>query len=104
MKMLTIATVVAGAVAAAAAAALGPAGAASAVVPSGSAADVVKALQDQGYSVQFNGTTNGPLSDCTVTGVHGLTVMMTSDGNLMMMQPGNPGTVYVDVNCPEDND
>jgi hypothetical protein len=101
MKMQTIATVVAGALAVAA---LASAGAATAVVPSGSAADVVKALQDQGYSVEFNGTTNGPLSDCTVTGVHGLTVMMTSDGTLMMkMQPGNPGTVYVDVSCPSSN-
>jgi hypothetical protein len=93
MKMFTIATVVAGAIAAAA---WGPAGAAAAVVPSGSAADVAKALQDQGYSVQFNGTTNGPLSEWTVTGVHGLTVMM-------MMEPGNPGTVYVDVSCPSSN-
>ena len=101
MKMLTISTVVAGALAAAA---LGSAGTATAVSTSTSAADVVKMLQDQGYSVQFNGTTNGPLSDCTVTGLHGLTVMMTSDGNLMMkMQPGNPGTVYVDVSCPSTN-
>jgi hypothetical protein len=101
MKMRTITTVVAAAIAVGA---LGPTGVATAVPPSGSAADVVKALQDQGYSVQFNGTTNGPLSDCTVTGVHGLTVMMTTDGQLMMkMQAGNPGTVYVDVSCPSSN-
>ncbi|HEX3286955.1 MAG TPA: hypothetical protein VHT50_20450, partial [Mycobacterium sp.] len=51
MKMLTITTVVAGVLAAAA---VGSAGTAAAVPTTGSAEVVVKALQDQGYSVQFN--------------------------------------------------
>jgi hypothetical protein len=101
MKKMNIAAVVAGVLTAAA---IGSAGAATAVPPTGSAADVAKALQDQGYSVQFNGTTNGPLSNCGVTGVHGLTVMMMPDGSLMMkMDPSNPGTVYIDVSCPSSN-
>lgn len=45
-----------------------------------------------------------PLSRCTVNGVHGLVVMMMSDGSLMMrMDPGNPGSVYVDLTCPDSN-
>jgi hypothetical protein len=48
----------------------------------GSAADTVKELQADGYTVQVNGAANGPLSQCTVTGVH----------------PGS--TVYVDIACP----
>ena len=79
-------------------------GIAAAIPTSGSAADVVKALQDQGYSVQFNGTLSGPLSRCTVDGVHGLTVMMMPDGSLMMrMDPNNPGVAYVDLSCPIGN-
>ncbi len=80
-------------------------GVAAAIPTSGSAADVVKALQDQGYSVQFNGTLSGPLSRCTVDGVHGLTVMMMPDGSLMMrMDPNNPpGVAYVDLSCPIGN-
>jgi hypothetical protein len=101
MKNIRVAAIVGGVLTAAA---LGSAGAATAAPTTGSAADVVKALQDQGYSVQFNGTTNGPLSNCGVTGVHGLTVMMMPDGSLMMkMDPTNPGTVYVDVSCPSTN-
>ena len=100
MKMTTL-TAVVGAVMIAAVA---TAGAAAAVPPSGSAADVVKALQDQGYSVQFNGSVIGPLSRCAVTGVHGLVVMMMPDGSLMMqMDPSNPGDVFVDVSCPSSN-
>jgi hypothetical protein len=73
-------------------------------INSGSAADVVKALQDQGYTVQFNGPSNMALSRCTVNGVHGLTVMMMTDGSLMMrMDPGNSGVVYVDLSCPNSN-
>lgn len=72
-------------------------GLAGAIPPSGSAADVVQALQDQGYSVQFNGIVHGPLSRCSVTGVHGLVVMM------MQMDQANPGDVFVDVSCPSSN-
>jgi len=88
----------------AAAAALSAAGTAAAIPPSGSAADVVRTLQDQGYSVQFNGTVLGPLAKCSVTGVHGLVVMMMADGSLMMsMDTSNPGDVFVDVSCPSSN-
>ena len=88
----------------AAAAALSAVGTAAAIPPSGSAADVVRTLQDQGYSVQFNGTVLGPLAKCSVTGVHGLVVMMMADGSLMMsMDTSNPGDVFVDVSCPSSN-
>ena len=88
----------------AAAVALSMPGVAAAVPPTGSAADVVKALQDQGYSVQLNGPVSGPLARCSVTGVHGLVVMMMPDGSLMMkMDPANPGGVFVDVSCPSSN-
>jgi hypothetical protein len=84
--------------------ALATPGLAAAIPPTGSAADVVKALQDQGYSVQLNGSVIGPLSRCAVNGVHGLVVMMMPDGSLMMqMDPSNPGDVYVDVSCPSSN-
>lgn len=102
MKMMAISTLVAAVLGAAA---LGSTSTASAVPTSGSAADVVKALQDQGYNVQFNGATNGMvLSRCTVSGLHGLTVMMTPDGTLMMkMEPAHTDTVYVDLSCPDTN-
>ena len=55
--------------------------------------------------MQFNGSTNGgPLSRCTVTGLHGLTVMMTPDGTLMMkMEPAHSDIVYADLSCPDTN-
>jgi hypothetical protein len=93
MKLMNIVVGVAGTLAAVA---VGSAHAATAAPMSGTAADVVKALQDQGYTVQFNGTANGPLSNCGVTGVHGQTMMMT-------MAAANPGTVYVDLSCPSSN-
>ena len=48
----------------------------------GSAADTVKDLQADGYTVAVNGAATTTLSECTVTGVH----------------PGS--TVYVDIACP----
>jgi hypothetical protein len=48
----------------------------------GSAADTVKSLEADGYTVQVNGAATTPLSECSVTGVH----------------PGS--TVYVDIACP----
>jgi len=48
----------------------------------GSAADTIKSLQADGYTVQINGATISSLSECTVTAVH----------------PGS--TVYVDIACP----
>jgi|KBSSwiStaDraftv2_1062776.scaffolds.fasta_scaffold04951_11 hypothetical protein len=103
MKMHALTTTIAAAVLGAAA--LASASTAAAVPTTGSAADVVKALQEQGYNVQFNGATNGMLlARCTVSGLHGLTVMMTSDGSLMMkMEPSHTDTVYVDLACPDTN-
>ena len=85
--------------------ALATAGVAAGVPPSGTAADVVKALQDQGYSVQLNGPVSGQLSRCIHhPGVHGLVVMMMADGSLMMqMDPTNPGYVFVDGAYPLSN-
>ena len=87
-----------------AAATLGLAGAASAApLEYGNAADAVNQLKAQGLTVQLN-LTNGyrdvPLSECSVLGVSGL------DGTNSAGQPLTPaqvGTVYVDVNCPNDN-
>lgn len=68
----------------------------------GSAADVVQALQNQGYSVQFNMPSNMTLSRCTVNGVHGLPVAMPPAGSLtvMMVPASDAGNVYVDLVCP----
>ena len=72
------------------------AGTAAAAPTGGSnAADTVKALRDMGYSVQLNGSLTGSLSQCTVTGVHGLSNTDTD---------GQSGTVYVDITCPSLND
>ena len=102
MKMMTVTSVFIGVLAAAA---LGSRATAAADPLNGNAADVVKMLQDQGYNVQFNMPSNMSLSRCTVNGVHGLPVMMTSDGNMMvMMAPtSNVGSVYVDLSCPPSN-
>lgn len=102
MKMMTVTSVFIGVLAAAA---LGSSATAAADPLNGNAADVVKMLQDQGYDVQFNMPSNMSLSRCTVNGVHGLPVMMTSDGNMMvMMAPtSNVGSVYVDLSCPPSN-
>jgi len=98
MKKSTITTATVGALAAAA---LGLAGA-SAAAPTGgsSAADTVKSLQDQGYSVQLNGRADGPLSKCTVTGVHGLP-NTDAAGRINSTQFT---TVYVDISCPSNSD
>ena len=90
MKMFALTTFTAGALAATA---LGLAGAAAAA-PAGpsSAGDTVKSLQAEGYIVQLNGTANGPLSECTVTGVH-----PDPAGSINQTQFT---TVYVDISCP----
>jgi hypothetical protein len=69
----------------------------AAAAPTGgsNAADTVKTLRDMGYSVQLNGSLTGSLSDCTVTGVHGLPNTDAAD---------QFGTVYVDISCPSLND
>jgi len=70
----------------------------------GSAADAINQLKAQGYNVQLN-LTNGypdvPLSECKVLGVHGLS---GTDSAGKPLTPAQIGTVYVDVNCPDDND
>jgi hypothetical protein len=65
-----------------AATALGLASVATAAPTGTSAADTIKSLEADGYTVQINGAATSPLSECTVTGVH----------------PGT--TVYVDIACP----
>jgi hypothetical protein len=63
-----------------------------------STADTIAQLEAQGHHVQLNGSTSVPLSQCTVTGVHGL-----NDSNLdesgNKLNPDLHGTVYVDVVC-----
>jgi hypothetical protein len=84
-----------------AAAAPGLAGtAAAAPTGSSSAGDVVNSLQSQGYSVQINGSATAPLSDCRVTGVHGVP---NTDGAGRRSDPTQFTTVYVDVSCPPSN-
>jgi hypothetical protein len=58
------------------------------------AADTVKTLRDMGYNVQLNGTVSGPLSQCIVTGVHGLS---NNDPTVFT-------TAYVDISCPASDD
>jgi hypothetical protein len=104
MKIIAIAAVAAGL---AASGALGWATPAAAEPILGASADVVvKHLQDQGYNVQFNMPSGMQLSRCTVSGINGLTVMMTPDGSLMMMMmaPNSiAGVVTVDLACPDSN-
>jgi hypothetical protein len=97
MRNFAIATGAAGALAAVA---FGLAGAAAAAPAGpGSAGDVVKSLQDQGYNVQLNGASSGPLSECTVTGIHP-TGSTPADGSGRVTQFS---TVYVDISCPPSN-
>ena len=100
----TVTAIVAGL---AAAAVLGPAGYAAADTPTGqgtNAADIVKHLQDEGYTVQLNMPSEMVLSRCTVSGISGLTLMMTDAGLMAMMAPvGSRGTAYVTLSCPTDS-
>jgi hypothetical protein len=74
--------------------------AAAAPLGGSSAADTVNSLQAKGYDVQINGDQNAPLSECTVTGVSGLS------GSNANGQAGVPkgSTVYVGVSCDDDHD
>jgi hypothetical protein len=81
MKRLVFATAVCGALLPAT---FGVAATASAAPARSSAADTVADLRAQGYSVQINGSRNGPLSECSVNSVR--TTANT--------------TVYVDLSCP----
>jgi len=90
-------TVTAGVLGALAATTLGWAdSAAAAPTGAGSAADSIKSLQAQGYNVQINGSVTSSLSECLVTGVHGVPATRTDSTQF--------STVYVDVSCPPSND
>ncbi|WNG83251.1 hypothetical protein C6A86_006185 [Mycobacterium sp. ITM-2016-00316] len=67
--------------------AFGMASTASAAPSGASATETVEDLRARGYNVQVNGTRSGPLSNCSVDAVRG----MSSDA------PGS--TVYVDLSC-----
>ena len=102
MRCLAIGTATFGILAAAT---LGLAGtAAAAPLEDNSAADAINQLKAQGYNVRLN-LTNGfrdvPLPECSVLGVHGLS---GTDSAGQPLTPAEVGTVYVDVNCPEDDD
>jgi hypothetical protein len=87
--------IVSGAAVSMAAAMLSASGAAvAAPTGTGSASDVVASLKAQGYNVMINGTPAGPLSECTVTGVHNPDMAGRAIGFT---------TVYVDVDCPPTN-
>jgi hypothetical protein len=78
------------------------AGTASAAAISGSSApDTINQLRADGYNVQLNlnGTRDVLLSECTVTGTHGI----PSSAPLGGAPTAQFTTVYVDVNCPSDN-
>jgi hypothetical protein len=92
MKKLAIATATASLFAAGA---IGLAPTAAAIpTGGGSAADTITTLQDMGYAVQINGTVTGPLAQCIVTGVHGVS----------NSAPTVFTTAYVDVSCPSSDD
>ncbi|MGW4097585.1 MULTISPECIES: hypothetical protein [unclassified Mycobacterium] len=72
-----------------------PAGPASAAPTGGTKApDVVRELTAAGYAVQINGDNGVPLSQCTVTDVHGVPASRTSALQFT--------TVYVDVECEQE--
>jgi hypothetical protein len=92
MKRFDIAVAVAGILTAAS---LAVASTVTAAPTGGSnAADTVKTLRDMGYDVQLNGRPSGPLSQCIITGVHGLAIS----------EPTAFTTAYVDVSCPSSDD
>ena len=67
------------------------------------AADTVNQLTSDGYNVELNldGTRDVPLSECTVTGTHGIPKTAPSGG--APVAQGQLVTVSVDVNCPPDD-
>ena len=66
------------------------------VAGNGSAADTIRDLQNQGYTVAINGSVTAPLERCLVTAIHNSD---RSGGT-----PDQSTTVYVDVFCPSDRD
>ncbi|MBI3214638.1 MAG: hypothetical protein HYZ38_12495 [Mycobacterium sp.] len=77
------------------------AGASAALDTGGSAADVVATLRTQDYAVQINGSPGVPLSECTVTDIHGLSGS-DIDATGQRIDPTTFSTVYVDTTCPSD--
>ncbi|MDT5278922.1 MAG: hypothetical protein QOJ20_117 [Mycobacterium sp.] len=102
MRGLAIGTVTFGILTAAG---LGLAGEATAApLEEQNAVDAVNQLRAQGYSVSVhvtNGPRDVPLSECKVLDVSGLNGT-NSEGK--PLTPAEAGTVYVDANCPEDDD
>ena len=102
MRRLAIGTATAGLMAVATLALAGTASAAP--LEDQSASSAIDQLKSEGYSVQLN-LTNGypdvPLSECKVLGVHGLS---GTDSAGKPLTPAEVGTVYVDVNCPDDDE
>jgi hypothetical protein len=97
---MTKLTITAAAVGALLATALGSAGVtgATAVTPlGGSAADAIRVLQGQGYNVRLNAKPEAPLSECTVTGVHGL-------DSTAPLDPTRLNAVYLDISCSSNDD
>jgi hypothetical protein len=100
MKKFIVTSAAAGALAVAA---LGLAGAATAASNGGSnAADTVRSLQGQGFTVQLNGSVSAPLSQCIVTDVHGLS-NSNVDAAGTRIDPTQFTRAVVDVNCPSSN-
>ena len=65
-----------------------------------SAADTIRDLEDQGYTVAINwvtGYSSAPLSLCRVSAIH-------NPDRSPDAVPMKSTTVYVDVTCPEDHD
>lgn len=63
-----------------------------------SPADTIARLEAQGHHVQLNGSSNVPLSQCKLTGVHGLNDSnLDTSGNRIDQDLYT--TVYVDVVC-----
>jgi hypothetical protein len=74
----------------------------AAAAQSRSAVETVAELEAAGHHVQLNGSANVPLSQCKVTGVHGLNNSnIDSSGN--RIDENLYTTVYVDVSCQTAN-
>jgi hypothetical protein len=99
MKRLAINTAIAGILAAGSLSSAGPA--AAAPLGGTSADQTIAQLKADGYDVQLNlnGARDVPLSECTVSGVHGIPNTAPLGGAPTTQFT----TVYVDVACPADN-
>ncbi|MDR3664610.1 MAG: hypothetical protein P4L86_30200 [Mycobacterium sp.] len=92
--------VTAGVAAAFAVTAVSPIAGTASALPTGggSAVETINDLQARGYHVQLNTNTTAPLSQCSVTDVHGLSGT-NFDHNGQRINPGQFDTVYVNVSC-----